>query len=164
MNKRIKNFIHKWLGEKVTKQHIDEEFIRHYKIAIKSIKYSILPFAVIIVYYAFNGIFLFDLLILSFFFYFISSFAPDALYMITKIIKNDKTYTPSEKRIYSHRFFGLIIYSLIIFFILDIFLTFYKSLIIAFFSFIGYWIHLTTDKVELIIDKIKKTFEETVGE
>ncbi|NOZ81720.1 MAG: hypothetical protein GXO63_01055 [Candidatus Micrarchaeota archaeon] len=163
MKEKVRDFIYEWLGRKRTKRHIDNEFTRHYRIAASSSKYIFTIFFLFTLYYWFRGINVFDVFFASLVVYFFSSFAPDIFYLVWKIIRNDKSYIPSEKRIYSHRFHGMLVYALFIFF-LFLPLGTVKACVVSFFAFLGYWVHLTTDRIELLIDRGRKFFERVFRE
>lgn len=162
--KKVVSFIHGWLGRKVTQAHIRSEMKRHYKIAKSSIKYLIIVCTFAGLYLFTEGKFLFDIFAIGLMVFFVSSFVPDIAYLIWKFLRGDKSYIPSEKRKYSHRTIGLVIYSVIIFALFSGITSFNRSIIIAFFAFLGYWIHIATDKVELIIDKLKLFLEKSIKE
>ncbi len=163
MRDSVKNFIYEWLGKKRSKRHIENEFKRHYGLAIRSSKYIFALYALFAVYYATRGVFIFDLLAASFLIYLFSSLAPDIFYLVWKVLRNDRSYVPSEKRIYSHRLRGMLAYSA------AVFLVFLpagalKAGVLAFFAFLGYWVHLTTDRIELVIDRAKRFVERSMKE
>lgn len=164
MKKRIIGFVHYWLGRKVTKAHIRDEMKRHFNITMNSIKYLTVICIFIGSYLYTEGRFLFDTFAIGLVVFFISSFVPDISYLIWKFITGDRSYIPSQKRKYSHRTIGLVVYSALIMFLFSSVTSFNRSIIITGFAFLGYWIHIATDKVELIIDRMKKFFEKSIKE
>ncbi len=164
MDSKLVSFIYEWLGRKRTKKHIVEEMRRHYSVALHFIKYASIFYLLIIAYYYFNEkILLLNLYLISISVFFVSSFAPDLLYLAWKIVRNNKSYVPSEKRIYSHSMFGLSVYAAAVL-LLFLPLGMVTAVTASTFAFFGYWIHITTDKVELIIDKIKEFIKSSIKE
>ena len=161
----LKDFAYEWNGKKRSKSHIDSEFKRHNTIAIRSCEYlGIFPFALAL-YFLGEGKFYFHYFFLSLIVLYISNWAPDFLYLMSNFIKRRKTYIPTHKRKYSHSTLGLVSWSIAIGFILSLFLTnVFWIIIISSFAFIGYWLHLAVDKVELFVDKIVEFFEKAVKE
>lgn len=160
--KKIVSFIHHWLGRKVTQAHIKNEMKRHYAVALTSAKYLAAACIFAAVYFFTEGIFLFDIFAIALIIFFVSSFIPDIAYLLWKFLIGDKSYIPSEKRKYSHRTIGLLAYSASLVLLFGTITSFNKSLIIAFFAFLGYWAHIATDKVELIIDRLKEFLEKSI--
>jgi small-conductance mechanosensitive channel len=165
MKERIKNFLHELLDKKVSKKHIEEEWERHLEVAKKSVEYFFTFLALITIYVFFTyEVLIVDLVAASLFILFISNFMPDIFYIVWKILRNDKSYIPSIKRIYSHRSIGLITYTFSIFMLFNLFFDIKFSLAAAFFAFVGYWSHLATDRVELFVDYLKDFFEKIIKE
>jgi len=164
MRKRVVLFIHKWLGRKVTQAHIMSEMKRHYMIAKTSVKYLIIMCIFVGLYLLTEGKFLFDTLAVGLIVFFISSFIPDIAYLLWKFITGDKSYIPSQKRKYSHRTVGLVAYSVIVMALFSFITSLNRSIIITAFAFLGYWVHIATDKVELIIDRLKLFLQKSIRE
>ncbi len=162
--KKVVSFLHYWLGRDVTQAHIRNEIRRHFNITKDSMKYLAVACIFVGFYLFTEGKFLFDAFAIGLAVFFVSSFVPDIAYLLWKFLSGDKSYIPSEKRKYSHRTFGLALYSIIIFAIFSGMTSFNRSIIITAFAFLGYWIHIATDKVEIIIDKLKWFLEKSIKE
>jgi len=161
----IKNFAYEWIGRKKSKNHIECEFKRHNEVAIKSCQYLGLFLFALCVYFLGHGKFYFHYFFLSIFVLYISNWAPDFLYLLGNFIKRQKTYVPTQKRKYSHSTLGLISWSITVTFILSFFINEIFWVIIIFsLAFIGYWLHLATDRVEVFVDKIAEFFEKAMKE
>ncbi len=163
--RRVKNFVYEWIGKKRSISHINAEFRRHNDIALKACEYlGIFPFALTI-YFLGEGYFYIHYFFLSIIVLYISAWAPDVLYLASNILKGKKTYIPTHKRKYSHSTFGLVMWTLSagIVFYLFVENTFWLILISSF-AFIGYWLHLAIDKVELFVDRVAEFFEKAVRE
>jgi len=87
----------------------------------------------------------FYLLIFSFLAYVISSFIPDALFILLGIITN-KSFSLWREKV--HKFSASLLYFLILLFFASFFFQFPKNILIAFSGLIGYWVHLFVDKLE----------------
>lgn len=164
MRKRVVSFIQHWLGNKVTQKHIGDEIKRHFNIAKDSVKYLAVASIFVGGYLFTEGKFLFDSFAIGLAVFFVSSFVPDIAYIIWKFVTWDKSYIPSEKRKFSHRTVGLAAYSTIIFLLFSGMTSLNRTIIITAFAFLGYWAHLATDKVELILDRLKWFLQKSIRE
>lgn len=160
---KVLEFVREWQGKKISKHHVYEEFKRHNSIALKACEYvGIFPFALSL-YFLSEGKFYFHYFLLSIFVIYISTWAPDFLYILANFIKRKKDYIPTHKRKYSHSSFGLILWTLGVASVLLIFaIEIFWVILISSLAFIGYWLHLATDKVELFVDKVAEFLEEAV--
>ncbi len=162
--RRMVSFLHYWLGRKVTQAHIRAEMKRHYRIALASTKYLIVVCIFVGAYLFSEGRFIFDTLAIALIVFFISSFVPDIAYLLNKILIGNRNYIPSKMRKYSHRTIGLVVYSAVIMLLFSMITSLNRTIIITAFAFLGYWIHIATDKVEIIIDKLKWFLEKSIKE
>ena len=89
---------------------------------------------------------------------------PDLLYLLSNFVRRRKIYVPTYKRKYSHSSVGLLTWTFFVFFVLNVFAEVFWTILITALAFIGYWLHLATDRVELFVDRVAEFFEKAVRE
>ncbi len=164
IKEKVKDWVYEWLGRARSKKHIEREWKRHNNIALKSCEYIGVLLFLITLYFFTEGIFAFHFFLFSIFILYISVWAPDFLYLLGKILRNDKSYVPTHKRKFTHRYPGLISWAVFISVISLLLTDIFWCIINTMLAFIGYWLHLSTDKVESFVDRIAEFIETSMRE
>lgn len=159
VKERVKEWVYEWLGRRRSRAHIEEEWKRHHTIALLSCEYIGFLLLSVSIYFLREGKFTFHYFFLALALLYLSNWAPDLLYLFFKLVRRDRSYIPSHKRKYTHGYAGLFFWT---FFTCLVSLTFAEIFWVMVFTslaFTGYWLHLTTDKVELFVDRIAEFVE-----
>lgn len=163
MNKKLLSFVHALTKGKMLMTHIEEEIDRH----ILIMKYSSIIFIplmmLLLLFWLERNKFYFDVFLTSVSAFIAASFFPDiiALALLSVNIKNIGRY---YRILHSGK--GLFLFSAATFALFFVLFTFQKALLITFFGFLGYSIHLFIDKIEKAGEFLRfiiKRFSERFG-
>ncbi len=164
LRSKAEDFVYEWMGKGRSKLHIRKEFERHNKIAVKACEYLGTLLLLLVIYLYGNGEFCFHYFFIALALLYISAWLPDFLYLFGNVIKREKRYIPTHKRKYSHGYLGIFSWSVFVFLLSYKLTDIFWSIIFASIAFIGYWLHLVTDKIELFIDRIAEFVEKAFKE
>lgn len=159
IKRRLALLISKLVKYKLEVKNIEDEIGRHYEIIKLSTIPLVLLILTIVLFVNLFKIYLLDILYVIIFIYFLSSFSPDISYIFLKLGTKNPRKTFQNLRAKTHSSYGLVMYTLFLFFFLIILFGLMKGIFITIFGFLGYWLHLTLDKIEEIEIILKNLFD-----